>query len=55
MAIKIQKSREMVYRGINLYESELILVIKSLEKSKLDGSKELVKHLTMVMESAIEE
>jgi len=55
MVIKKETKKENVYRGICLYESELNLIINSLKKAKLDGSKELSSYLSTAMTEAKEE
>ncbi len=55
MATKIQRKTDTVYRGINLYESELQIILDSLKKAKLEGSKEVIDYLKRTMENAEEE
>jgi hypothetical protein len=55
MATFKQSKNDTVYRGINLYESELQIIINSLQKAKLDGSKEIIKLLARTIDEAREE
>lgn len=55
MATKIQRKNDIVYRGINLFENEIQTIIASLQKAKMQGSKDIIDYLKRTMENAEEE
>lgn len=55
MAAKIKRKTDTVYRDINLFENEIQIILDSLKKAKLEGSKEVIDYLKRTIENAEEE
>lgn len=55
MATKKQTKTDIVYRGINLFEKELDIIITSLKKAKTEGVNDIIKYLTQIKQESEEE